>query len=96
MPLTTAIAKVVLHATILARVKAEDRDTPTRSEAVRELGEKGVERAELLVHRDPDRLEHAGHRRAAFLVVHALGQCVFDHTTQAGGWLRSGLPRWPR
>src|SRR5206468_1687989 len=49
----------LLHAAVLERVVGEDREPPARTEDRPAPGEEPVELAELVVHRDADRLEGA-------------------------------------
>src|SRR5262249_10209659 len=54
-----AIPKRLLHAPILQRVKADNYGSAARFEALRQKGQEPVERTQLIVHSDPERLENS-------------------------------------
>ena len=54
-----ALLERELHPPVLAGVEGEDGDASAGFQALREVAEEGVECAEFIVHRDPQRLEDA-------------------------------------
>ena len=57
VPATLAGLKSLLHATVLAGVKCQHGHPASRLQTRREVAQKHVERAELVIHRDAQRLE---------------------------------------
>ena len=51
--------KRLLHAAILARMEGQNRDTAAWRQALRYRAEQGVERGELVIDRDTERLQGA-------------------------------------
>jgi len=61
--------KCLLHPPVLAGVEREDYDAPARIQASRQVAQQHLERGELVVHRDAQRLKYPAHGEVAFVLL---------------------------
>src|SRR5690606_10978172 len=79
---TVSAEKRLLHPSILARVEAENGGPATGCEAIRQRPQKRLQRSELVVYLDPNRLENPPHRQVGLNLLHS--RQTFAHRSAEG------------